>query len=192
MRVCRPILIGGNALILCLVLFWIVPGIDVQGPWTPAHRYLRVTCHVEILPVAPPWKTSWSGVWKKRKSAKWFVLLNVLSASTKMFCGLCQLLHGMRVSLSFTLYDHGVFRVNNVFFHWLLYDGWGLSDCRKSNKSAKYIRHLQYNDKTICAINYKYVNLLTHFPEGCRKSNHSAIKVAAALVWPVWASLSFI
>ena len=56
--VCRPILIGGDALILCLILFWIVPGVDVQRPWAPAHRGLGVTGHVEVLPITPPRETS--------------------------------------------------------------------------------------------------------------------------------------
>lgn len=50
-------LIGDNALILCLILLWIIPGIDVQGPWTPPHWYLRIPCHIKILPVTPPGET---------------------------------------------------------------------------------------------------------------------------------------
>lgn len=46
--------VGGDALVLRLVLFWIVPGIDVQRPRVPTHRGLRVTCHVVIPSIATP------------------------------------------------------------------------------------------------------------------------------------------
>lgn len=46
--------VGGDALVLCLVLFWIVPGVDVQRPRVPAHRRLRVTCHVVIPSITAP------------------------------------------------------------------------------------------------------------------------------------------
>lgn len=35
--VCRAIHVGGNALVLRLILFWVVPGVDVQRPRVPAH-----------------------------------------------------------------------------------------------------------------------------------------------------------
>ena len=55
------------------------------------------------------------------------LLINLLSV-------LLQILHRKRVAFGFTLYDHCVFGVHNMLLHGLLYDSWGLSDCRQRNK----------------------------------------------------------
>lgn len=56
---------------------------------------------------------------------------NYMSGNTWLERGPRRLLHGMRVSFGFTFYDHGVFGVNNMVLHRLLYDGRRLPDCRQ-------------------------------------------------------------
>lgn len=106
----RAVLIGGDALVLGLVLFWIVPGIDVQRPWAPAHGHLRVTCHVEILPVSPPWETCGRGQKYKGhmlKDEHWFVkhkLLEMCFVTSYMGWGFPLASHSMTiVSLGLTM-----------------------------------------------------------------------------------------
>lgn len=52
--VCGAVHVGGDTLVLCLVLFRIVPGVDVQRARVPAHGCLRVTCHIVIPSITTP------------------------------------------------------------------------------------------------------------------------------------------
>lgn len=134
----------------------------------------------------PRWNTSHSASmrnfmneWRKtEKKTVSFFLQMIIKFLTQLFSGQQQLLHGLRVAFGFTFYDHGVFGVNNMILHRLLYDGWGLPDCRRRNKSSLVANVMrQYHKHAF--------RLLTHLPEGCPEPKHSAKRVAAVLVRPV-------
>lgn len=91
--------------------------------------------------------------WESRATLKYFPLrlheklhntANVEISSSSVFSNqdlihvfseLLQVLHRMRVSFGFTLYNHCILGVNNVLFQWLLYDGWRLSHCRRAGRN---------------------------------------------------------
>lgn len=110
-----------------------------------------------------------------------------MTVFTKLFNVLHRLLHRMRVSFGFTFDDHSVFGVDNMLLHWLLYDGWGLPDCRQRNESAECFSNRC--DKMMHIIIKTCIALLTHLPEECPEPKHSATKAAAVLIWPVSPSL---
>lgn len=129
-------------------------------------KYFPLRLHEKLHDGAQDRNNHWSGL--------------PLIISVSVLSGLLQSLHRMRVSFGFTLYDHGVFGVNNVLLHWLLYNGWGLSDCRQRNAVSLWTYKCIYNQHTAYATD-SLSRGMSRAQTLCQKSSSSAGSASAPI-----------